>query len=175
MAGKHEHRNEVVFLLDELLRQDAINRDEYAQLNNMLAESLDEEDEIESTKDESESTTMEEDEGKLKKLIRSTVEYLIQHDKKELVEFIKEFQRDVGEDLLDTVLELEELVDVYLLYEFIDSESVLTKIDELRRKLEGSTIKSKQHRLDILLKDINQNRYRVEIILKRLTDAECGP
>ena len=108
---------------------------------------------------------MEEDEGKLKKLIRSTVEYLIQHDKKELLELIKEFRKDVGEDVLNTVLELEGLVDFYLLDEFIDSESVLTKIDELRRKLEGSTIlKSKQHRLHIFLKDINQNRYRVETI-----------
>ena len=51
-------------------------------------------------------------EGKLKKLIRSTVEYLIQHDKKELLQLIKEFQKDAGEDFFDTVLELEELVDV---------------------------------------------------------------
>ena len=58
---KHEHRNELVFLLDELLRQDGINRDEYAQYNNMLAESLGSglAKEIESTKDEAESTTME--------------------------------------------------------------------------------------------------------------------
>ena len=40
---KHEHRNEIVSILDELLRQDAITRDEYKQLNPMLAESLDEE------------------------------------------------------------------------------------------------------------------------------------
>ena len=91
----------------------------------MLAESLDEEDEIEPTKDETQSTTMEEDEGKMKKLIRSTVEYLIQHDKKELLESIKEFRKDVGEDVLDTVLELKELVDVYLLDEFIASGSVV--------------------------------------------------
>ena len=26
--GKHEHRNELVFLLDELLRKDGINREE---------------------------------------------------------------------------------------------------------------------------------------------------
>ena len=168
--AKHEHRNELVFLLDELLRQDGITRDEYSQLNNMLAESLDEEDE--STKDETESTTMEEDEGKLKKLIRSTVEYLIQHDKKEVLELIRGFRKEVDEDVLDTVYDLEELVVVYLLDEFIGSESVLPKIDELGRKLDGSTIlKSKQHRLHILLKDINQNRYRVETILKRLADA----
>ena len=31
--GKHEHRNELVFLLGELLPQDGINRYEYARLN----------------------------------------------------------------------------------------------------------------------------------------------
>ena len=38
---KHEHRNELVFLIDELLRQEAITRDEYKLLNNFLSESLD--------------------------------------------------------------------------------------------------------------------------------------
>ena len=36
-------RNEIVSILDGLLRQDVITRDEYKQLNTMLAESLDEE------------------------------------------------------------------------------------------------------------------------------------
>ena len=83
--GKHEQRNELVFLLDVLLRQDGINRYEYTRLNNMLAESLESETEIESTKDEAaESTTMEDEEveGKLRKLIRSTTDYLIQPEKR---------------------------------------------------------------------------------------------
>ena len=47
------------------------------------------------------------------------------------------------------------------------------KIDEVRKKLEGSAIpKSKQHRLKMLLDDISQNRYRVQSILRRLADAE---
>ena len=84
-----------------------------------------------------------------------------------------EFRKYVGEDFLGTVLELEELVDVYLLEEFIEKEPIRTKIDEVRRKLEGSpTLKSKQHRLNILLDDIAQNRYRVQTILKRLAEAE---
>ena len=69
--GKHEHRNKLIFLLDELLRQDGINQDKYAQFNNMLADSLDDEEEIESIKDEAaESTMMEEEthEGKLRKI-----------------------------------------------------------------------------------------------------------
>ena len=76
--GKHEHRNELVFLLDELLRQDDINRDEYVQVNNILAESLELE---KSTKDEAGSTTIEDKsrEGKLMKLIQLTTDSLIDY------------------------------------------------------------------------------------------------
>ena len=52
---------------------------------------------------------------KIMMLIQSIVEYLIQHDKKELLDVVNEFRKDVDDDFLDTVLELEELVDVYLL------------------------------------------------------------
>ena len=83
----------------------------------MLAESL-HDDEIVSTEDETAESTMMEDEtseGKLKKIIRSTIVYLIQHDKKQLLELINEFRKDGGEDILDIVQELEELIDNYLL------------------------------------------------------------
>ena len=53
----------------------------------------------------------------LKKLIQSIFEYSIQPDKKELMELIKEFRQDA--DTIDTVQELEELIDVYVLDEFI--------------------------------------------------------
>ena len=114
--------------MDEFLQQDGKNRDEYTRLNNIIAESLESETEIEPTKDEAaESTTIEdeEDEGKLKKLIRYTTE---------LIELIKEFRKDFDDDILDTVIELEELVDVYILDEFFDKEPIRTKIDEVRRR-----------------------------------------
>ena len=38
--GKHEHRNELVALLDEMLRRKVIERDEYTRLNNLIASSL---------------------------------------------------------------------------------------------------------------------------------------
>ena len=62
---------------------------------------------------------------KIKTLIQSTVEYLIRHDKKELLELVNGFKKDVGEDFLDTVLKLEELVDVYLLKEFLEKSMKL--------------------------------------------------
>ena len=91
-----------------------------------------------------------------------------------MLELIKEFRKDVSEDYLHTVLELEELNDVYPLDEFKDSDSVLTKIDDLRRKLDSSATipNSKQHRLHILLKDINQNCHHVKTDLNRLSDEE---
>ena len=38
--GRHEHRNELVALLDELLRQNGISREEYTRRNNVIAKSL---------------------------------------------------------------------------------------------------------------------------------------
>ena len=38
--GKHEHRNELVALLDEMLRKNAIKRNEYMKLNDLIASSL---------------------------------------------------------------------------------------------------------------------------------------
>ena len=88
-----------------------INRKEYTQLNNILAGSLGSGIEL-AKEDKTEGETHE---GNLKKLIQYAIEYSIQHDKEELLELMKEFRKDVDEDFLDTVLELEELVDVYLL------------------------------------------------------------
>ena len=85
--GKHEHRNEHEFLLDDLLRNDGINRERYTQLNNILAESLgsgiEEEETAEGKTNDEEKSRKEKD----KTLIRSTTEYLIHHDKKELLDF----------------------------------------------------------------------------------------
>ena len=87
---------------------------------------------------------------------------------------MNEFRKDVDDDFLETVLELEELVDVYLLEEFLEKEPIRITIDEVRRKLEGSAAipKSKQHILKMLLDNIAQNGYRVQSILRRLADAE---
>ena len=39
--GRHEHRNELVALMDELLRQNGTSREEYTRRNNVIAKSLD--------------------------------------------------------------------------------------------------------------------------------------
>ena len=112
-SGEHEktgNRNEAVFLLDELKREGGISRRMYRQYNNLLAESLpvcfgivdeavDDVEEMDtSNKDEDEEEEEEEEElsseDDLKKEIGSTIDYLIEHDKKELLESVKELQRD---------------------------------------------------------------------------------
>ena len=72
----------------------------------------------------------------IKTIIQSTVKHLIQHEKKELLELMHEWRKGVGEDFPDSVLELEELVDVYLLEESFEKELIMTKIEERRKKLE---------------------------------------
>ena len=84
-----------------------------------------------------------------------------------MLELRKDFQKDVSED---AVLEF---VDVYLLEEFLETEPIRIKIDEVRKKLEGSPIhKSKRCGLKILLDDSAQNRQRVQAILTRMAAAD---
>ena len=122
-----------------------------------------------------ESSEMEEpavsDEEKDNKLIQSAVEFLISHDKKELLDVLKEFKDEGYEDFINAVYKLEELIDVSLADDFLDDKPITTMIDNLKRKLEGFLIiKSKQHRLKMLVDDINSNRHRVQSIFTRLDD-----
>ena len=111
-----------MFLLDELKRQGGISRRMYRQCNNFLAESLpvgfgivdeavDEDVEVMDTSDKDEEEEKEEEElsseDDLKKEIGSTIDYFIEHDKNELLEGVKELQRD--EEIMYST-ELEELI-----------------------------------------------------------------
>ena len=90
-----------MFLLDTLLWQRGIDREEDTILNNTLAKSLgsgiaDDEEEGDVDDNDEESANVEDDSveenktenEKIKSLIPSTVEYLIQPDKKELLELV---------------------------------------------------------------------------------------
>ena len=190
---KHEHRNELVFLLDELLRQEAIDRDEYNTLNGLLAESLkkDHKDTImeveydipnkgENITDGEEvdaavvmKADSDEEVNELKNVINLTLESTISHDKKDLVELLTEIKDEAEEEYLDLVLELEGLVDIFLQDEFLENEPVLPKLDKILKNLQDSNItKSKQQRLKMLLYDIDNNRYRVNSILRRLNNSQ---
>ena len=102
-------------------------------------------------------------------MIDSTVDYLIQHDKNELKDLLKDFKDEVGEDFTDIVLKLEELVDVFVENDILENERVADSIEGLMRKLEASSLpKSKLLRFKMLINDIGSNRHRIREILTRL-------
>ena len=163
--NKREHTNELMFLLDEMLRQGAITTTEYAQLNTSLTEAAD----LKTDEAEKEEDSDDEEQN----LMKPAVDYIIQHDKEELLQLMEEFKDDIDEKFMDIILDIEKLLEIFFEEEFLDGEPIRPQIDELLNKLETPEIpKSNQHRIKMLLDDITKNRYRVEQIIQRLMDAE---
>ena len=116
-------------------------------------------------------TDNEEEDDEVKKIINSTVDYVIAHDKKELTELLTVLKEEANEEYIDTLLELEEHIATFITDEFLEEKPILPMIHELIRKLENSPVaKSKWHRLKMLVNDVNKNRYRVKSIFTRLED-----
>ena len=82
---KKRNRNELVFLLDEMLRKNFITPLEFQSLNNILAESLG------SGIQQEEGEEMEV-EPTIKDLIKSTIDYLTEDAKKEISSLVKELE-----------------------------------------------------------------------------------
>ena len=103
----------------------------------------------------------------VKDIIESTSNFLISHDKKELLELLDDFKEE------EIYNELEELLDTYFDAKVVNNEPILEKFDALLRKSTMPT--SKLLKFKILLDQIDRNRYRVHTILSRLAtmkDAE---
>ena len=114
-----------------------------------------------------------ENDDKLPNLIQTTSDLIIKHDKEELVELLKKIKDEAGEESIDIIFKLEELIDALVTAEFLEGAPILPMIDELRAAIENSPItKSKQRRLKFLVDDINKNRYRVKTILTTLNNAQ---
>ena len=177
-SGGYENtsdRNETVFLLDELIRQGGISRRMYRQYNDFLAESLPVvvgfgiiDEDVAETAMENEHLS---EEYQLKKKITSIADYLIEHDKKELVELVNEIEKD--EEIVETVTALEEFIKIYLEREFLERESVAEKIHELVDRLSNSKHipKSVLVKIKMLVNDIAKNRERVREIVNRFNQA----
>ena len=157
--------NELVSLLDALLKQNGITRTIYKKMNNMVSsgDGIDEEEEKEE----------EEDENTLEGKISDTVEYLIRHDRSEIGELLNTFESE--ELFKDDVTRLRKLTEEWVQNEILGKEFLLDDIEQILRKLKSSTIhKSKLHRFKMLLKEIRVNRYRVSNIVHRMNVILSG-
>ena len=140
--GKHENRNELEFLLDELLREGAIDPTEYTQLNTRLtaAEDL--------TTDKEEKEEEEEDEEEEENMTNDTIQCLILHDKEELQDLMEGIKDEIDGEFMGIVLDIEKLLEDFFIEEFVDGETIKPQINALLNQLENSKIpKSKQHRM----------------------------
>ena len=101
--------------------------------------------------------------------IKDTVEYLIRHDKAEIKELLTKFQ-DYDEFYENDVIRLSQLVETWIEEQVATENKIpFDDIEHVLWKLQTSSIpRSKLIRLEILLKDIFLNRYRVTDIVKRM-------
>ena len=91
----------------------------------------------------------------------------------ELQDLMGEIKDKIDGEFMDIVLDIEKLLEEFFVEEFVDGETIKPQINALLNQLENSKIpKWKQHRIKMLLDDIEKNRYRVEQIFQRLMDAE---
>ena len=98
------------------------------------------------------------------KKILATVDYLIQHGKKELVDLLEEIEKT--DDIIDVVTTLKNLIKIFIERDFLGRE----KIDD---SLSSSTSISKATLLKIkmLVSDVEKNRERVKDMVIRFNQA----
>ena len=164
---KLENRNELVYLLDEMLSHGYISGTDFRALNNILTQSLPsdskEEEEVPPKEDEGEEEIVQD----LKTLLKSTITYVIEHEKDELDELVEEF-KEYNENV---ALELESLIEKVL--NDHDNFEIVDDYDEIRAILGNSSIpKLKALRFKMLLNKIQRERYRVHAILSRLDEID---
>ena len=104
---KHENRNELEFLLDEMLRHDAIDPTEYTQLNTRLSEAEDQ------MIDKEEKAESEEDEEEEENMKNAEIQYLILHDKEELMELMADIKDEIDEEFMDIILNIGHLIEEF--------------------------------------------------------------
>ena len=105
------------------------------------------------------------DRNRLDGINKSVITYLTKYDRQELLDLMKEFRKD-GVD----VKELDEPLKMFFERERDDDGNLL--LPNILHMVDNLPVsKVKQIRFEILLKNIDENRYRVENILTRLNRA----
>ena len=119
--------------------------------------------------DDQEDVAVTDPEMLLANKIKETVEYLIRHDRAEIKELLTKFQ-DYDDNYENDVVRLSQLVETWIEEQVATENKIpFDDIEHILWKLQSSSIpRSKLIRLEILLKDIFLNRYRVTDIVKRM-------
>ena len=118
-----------------MLRRELITLSKYEKLNNILAETLDE------NNVDKEEEKEEEGENRVKQLIKSPTEYLTKDDYKELINLIPKVEKEVGPEFVIVFGKLRNLIDKFLQDKFDqDGELILPRIMNLCRTLKGSPV-----------------------------------
>ena len=199
--GKHEHRNELVALLDDMLRRNAIERNEYMKLNDLIAsylptgESSDIDDtfihlykrfECEGKKEQKIDLVTMLDELKcqdgISKKHYDTLKKRIEWIDKNPFSVVK----CITNEIIDSdIKELHKILTGIKVYyeridrlekllqagDYIDGEPSLPIVLKAIDDLDGVIPKSTIHRLKSLVNDLDKNKYRIVNIFNRLQNA----
>ena len=154
---QYQHRNEIVSILDELLRRNAITHEEYTKVNDFLC-----------VKDGVGKEEVTEDDVYSK--ISKTLKHIIIHDRNEIEELLTMFEEMEEEDDEEKLQTLRKLIEEWVLGELApaNQEVELEDILELLNKLKDSKPRSKLLRIEMILQDIRENRKRVQDALRHV-------
>ena len=96
-------------------------------------------------------------------MIQATTNDVIGSDKKELLELLTEFKEEVTKMFIDDVLQVEKIIDEFLIDDYLEGKPIVPMTDEIVKTLE---------RIKMLTGDIKSNRHSVHFILTRFDDVQ---
>ena len=154
--GKYKNRNEIVCILDELKRRGAINSQKYKEINDILSEK-------QGLGIEEEDSSDEEEEDTVEAKISNTVNYLVEHDKREIEQLLELFEKTAGTYYEEDLAKLRRATEIWMDEEIQGKKPELKEIEHLLTQLERSKIlRSNLIRFETILKDIRENRIRID-------------
>ena len=162
--GKFDNNNELVTILDNLKGRGVIKSEDYRKVTDYLSSKLQSEEEE------------EEEEKDVESRIIDTLQYLIQHDMKEIEKLLELFVEKGGTDVEEDVELLGNLFRTWIQASIHDKETMLIDIKRLLNRIYTSNdnmFVSKVPRLNVfqfekILNDIIENHHRVDEVIRRL-------
>ena len=125
--GKFDNNNELVTILDNLKGRGVIKSEDYRKVTDYLSSKLQSEEEE------------EEEEKDVESRIIDTLQYLIQHDMKEIEKLLELFVEKGGTDIEEDVELLGNLFRTWIQANIHDKETMLKDLKRLLTRIHGST------------------------------------